>query len=101
MTKFYLLLATLFLLGAGPIMAQPFSLMKDINPDIWMTSGSFAENFTPYNGLVYFKAANHAGNELWKSDGTAAGTVMVKDIYAGQNSSSPQNSRKPMVFYFS
>ena len=26
------------------------------------------------------------GYELWKSDGTAAGTVLVKDIYAGSRS---------------
>src|SRR5262249_2265114 len=31
------------------------------------------------------------GRELWKSDGTAAGTVLAKDIYSGITSSSPQN----------
>ena len=30
------------------------------------------------------------GYELWKSDGTASGTVMVKDINSGSSSSSPQ-----------
>src|SRR5262249_54140621 len=29
--------------------------------------------------------------ELWKSDGTKAGTQLVKDIYAGSASSSPSN----------
>ena len=29
------------------------------------------------------------GSELWKTDGTAAGTVMVKDINSGAGSGSP------------
>jgi ELWxxDGT repeat protein len=29
------------------------------------------------------------GNELWKSDGTKAGTVLVKDIWPGKRSSRP------------
>ena len=29
------------------------------------------------------------GDELWKSNGTAAGTTMVKDIYPGANGSTP------------
>ena len=31
--------------------------------------------------------------ELWKSDGTASGTVMVKDISSGSGSSSPYSSQ--------
>jgi len=36
------------------------------------------------NGIVYFvgNEATH-GSELWRSDGTPAGTYMVKDIYPG------------------
>ncbi len=29
--------------------------------------------------------------ELWKSDGTTAGTVIVKDIMSGSATSNPQN----------
>ncbi len=42
---------------------------------------------------VYFGANDNTtsvGMELWKSDGTVAGTVVVKDINAGSNSSDPQ-----------
>src|SRR6516164_3533609 len=42
------------------------------------------------NGALYFSANNGVnGNELWKSDGTAAGTVLIKDINPGSASSGP------------
>jgi len=44
----------------------------------------------PINGMVYFKANDGTtGEELWKSDGTAAGTVLVKDIRPGSTGSAP------------
>src|SRR5688572_16045796 len=43
-------------------------------------------------GTYYFAADDGInGRELWKSDGTAAGTVMIKDIHLGPSSSSPAN----------
>jgi ELWxxDGT repeat protein len=43
-------------------------------------SGSPKE-LTAYNGKVYFAAtAPVYGTELWRTDGTAAGTVLVKDL---------------------
>ncbi|GAB3916881.1 ELWxxDGT repeat protein [Larkinella terrae] len=42
------------------------------------------------NGKILFSANDGVnGFELWKSDGTAAGTVLVKDINPGAGSSSP------------
>ena len=36
-----------------------------------------------------FSGDNTTGYELWKSDGTAAGTMMVKNINPGSSSSQP------------
>ena len=37
-----------------------------------------------YNGKVYLIGAdNNNGTELWQSDGTAAGTIMLKNINIG------------------
>lgn len=41
-------------------------------------------NFVIYNNEFYFIATDGPhGLEIWKSDGTAAGTMMLKDIYPG------------------
>ncbi len=50
------------------------------------SSGSSPVRYlTNVNGTLFFGAYDGTnGNELWKSDGTAAGTVLVKDIYAGR-----------------
>lgn len=59
-------------------------LVKDIRPG---ATGSDLDHLTLVNGTLFFSAfdadVSFAGNELWKSDGTAAGTVLVKDIYPG------------------
>jgi ELWxxDGT repeat protein len=44
------------------------------------------------NGTLFFTANDGStGVELWKSDGTEAGTVLVKDIRPGSSSSAPQS----------
>ena len=48
----------------------------------------FNDSFTAINDTIYFNADDGVnGVELWKSDGTASGTVLVKDINAGSPSS--------------
>ena len=61
-------------------------LVKDINP----TGGSNPGNLTNVNGTFFFRADDGInGAELWKSDGTSGGTVLVKDIDPGIFPSTP------------
>jgi ELWxxDGT repeat protein len=66
--------------------AQTPYLVKDIDPG----SGSSNPGGEPLdiNGTLFFRAGGGQGNELWKSDGTASGTVLVKDIDPTTNGSS-------------
>ena len=62
------------------------------NPHVLATGVSFSScsGRIIHNGTMYFSATtNSTGTELWKTDGTAAGTSMVKDIRSGTTSSSP------------
>ena len=44
---------------------------------------------TDVNGTLFFTSfESGSGRELWKSDGTAAGTVLVKDVNPGYENSS-------------
>ena len=56
------------------------SLLKDINAGAGSAIGA-GSDMVVVNGISYFTANDGTnGNELWKSDGTTAGTVMVMDI---------------------
>lgn len=57
----------------------------DINPG---TPSSGPSNLTEYNDKLYFVANDGVnGRELWESNGSTAGTVMVSDIIAGSSGS--------------
>ena len=75
-------------------------LVADINPDIGSASPSF---FTDINGTLFFSADDGIhGTELWKSNGSLNGTVMIKNIYSGGSSSSPSNLiNKNGILFFS
>jgi len=50
---------------------------------------SYPAYLTNVNGTVFFNATDGVnGEELWKSDGTSAGTVLVRDIFPGSSNSS-------------
>jgi len=66
-------------------------LLKDIYPGV-IPSGfgagtpysGYPNNFTSVNGVVYFAASGGVEtHEVWKTDGTVAGTTLVKNIYPG------------------
>ena len=62
-------------------------LVKDINPGGFGAASSNPTNLTNAGGIVYFGADDGVhGSELWKSDGTDAGTALVKDIAPGSTS---------------
>ena len=65
-------------------------LLVDIRPgssDYGYIYGSYAYNFTEFDGQLFFTANNgETGNELWVSDGTAAGTQLLVDINPGSYS---------------
>ena len=69
-------------------------LVKDINPNIsyGYPVGSYPHYLTDVGGTLFF-AANDGTNslELWKSDGTEAGTVLVADINPGDDGSLPNH----------
>ena len=49
-------------------------------------------SFTVVGSTLYFSVYDAAaGYGLWKSDGTAAGTVLVKDVSPGVSSSHPRS----------
>ena len=86
--------------GAPPSdLAIAFELLKDINPG---GAGSAPGSFLDFGGMLYFAAEDGtSGRELWKSDGTEAGTVLFVDIWPGGDSSSGGFTRVGDIFYFS
>lgn len=66
------------------------SLLKDIYPNRGQNPSSNPQSLTPVGDLLFFviNDASH-GAELWRSDGSSAGTFLVKDIYPGPPSSRP------------
>jgi ELWxxDGT repeat protein len=74
-------------------------MVKDINPG---SASGIPPSLTAVGGRLLFSAADNIrilfgatdgtnGTELWVSDGTAAGTVMVADINPGAGNSGPAN----------
>jgi len=68
-------------------------MVKDINTgtgDGITTAFALGPIMTAFGTTLYFVANDGTnGDELWKSDGTANGTMMVKDINNGSGSSDP------------
>lgn len=64
------------------------TMIDDVAPN---SGNSNAQGYVRMGNLTYFTANDNThGVELWKTDGTSAGTEMVMDIAPGAPSSSPQ-----------
>ncbi len=99
----HLLVWLLLLLNAGQAWAQG-TLVKDIFPLGGGSMGYDLETASIGNKLLFGADNSVNGHELWISDGTDAGTFMLKDIVTGTRtaSSNPQsffNHRGIVYFY--
>ena len=78
--------ALLLTTAAGGSLGSP-SLVKDINPG---SASSAPQSLTNVNGTLLFRATTSTNDvELWRSNGTAAGTTRVRDIALGAAGSNP------------
>lgn len=80
-------------------------MIKDIRPGVAGSFGAFSllPDLAEVNGAVYFNANNGVnGDELWKSDGTIAGTMLVQDLYPGIVGSTPRALTKinDVLFFY-
>ncbi len=88
-------LSAALLAGSASSDAQQAARVKDINPALSLSFGLTPSQILdagPISGTPRFfftGADDRNGTELWKSDGTGAGTALVRDIFAGVESSSP------------
>jgi ELWxxDGT repeat protein len=75
-------------------------MLKDINPG---AATSDVRGFCAVGGKLIFQATNAAnGAEIWETDGTAAGTVLLQDIATGWPGSLPLNfTLVNTILYFS
>lgn len=81
LTQFlFLLLFSFTTYAQAPLVFKEF----DLNAG---SSDSGPLNFNVVNGKLLFSANTSVGRELWISDGTSAGTKLLKDINAGAGSS--------------
>jgi ELWxxDGT repeat protein len=72
-----------------PVAAQTALLVKDISRGRGET-GAYPGEMWPFRDKVLFTAEEpSSGREMWVTDGTAAGTRLLADLFPGEDSSQP------------
>src|SRR5687768_2541634 len=74
-----------------PALLPAQSPIRDLTPAPSSAVGSFPGPVAALAGIGYFGATDEFGVELWRTDGTAAGTFRLKDINPGSASSDPSD----------
>jgi ELWxxDGT repeat protein len=85
---------------AGTVLVANVAPFNGSSPlgGVYPVTDSDPQFLTVFNGLLYFSAEDGLGiygRELWRSDGTAEGTVLVKDIAPGGTGPYAPNSSYP------
>src|SRR6185369_2018659 len=84
-----LLLLQLFIPASLWAIGHPY-VVKEINASGNAIDPSLVNPFAALGNTIIFAASDGAtGTELWKSDGTSGGTVMLRDINPGSGNSTP------------
>src|SRR5438445_450222 len=98
----WLFLGIVAVLPVGPVHAQTPYRVKDLNPAVRPGVVSDPRFLTAVGDVLFFAATDETnGSELWRSDGTSAGTRLVKDIVQGPVSSNlgPLTSAGGFLFF--
>lgn len=82
--------------------AEGTRLLKNIDPGMEMINNYGKPNlYTPAGDIVFFAATTkETGTELWKTDGTPDGTLMISDLCSGPASSLSYDPAKSNLISF-
>ena len=78
----------------GQVWLEPLKDIKTGTP-----SGDPKDFIEVGSNLIFTADTAAEGWELWKTDGTQSGTVLVKDIESGTGNSAPQNLVSKIAHY--
>ena len=77
---------------AGTVIVRDIYPGQTCRPTFCFANHSRPDEITAMGSLLYFSADSATGRELYKSDGTELGTVLVRDIYPDSDGIEPYRS---------